>query len=100
MGAVGRARVSACRTGRRQRRRPREYRVEVRERGRRRRDEGTLTNINTMPAPGATGRTRPVAGSARPREGTGRVRPVAPGAFEAFSTIAGGEHAYSTIDGE
>ena len=39
------ARVSACRTGRPQRRGPREYRVEVRERGRRRRNQGTLTNM-------------------------------------------------------
>ena len=43
MGAVGRARVSARRAGGRQRRGPREYPI-VRERGRRRRDKGTLTN--------------------------------------------------------
>src|SRR5437870_1681969 len=52
MGAAGRARVSARRTDRRHRRGPREYRGEVRERGRGRRDERTLTNMNTMPAAG------------------------------------------------
>ena len=58
MGAAGRARVSACRTGRRQRRGPREYRGEVRERGRRRRDEGTLTNRRTRRFSGGSRRRR------------------------------------------